>query len=100
MIINKQIVLDLLFEHLRIELATVEPEKQLGDKVAFASDICLHGTNIFDIVCNNTEIELNEDNFETYYKPFYDIINSDFKNTEEVKTKIEGYYDWLTRLTK
>ncbi len=98
MTINKQIILNLLFEHYRVMLATGELERLLEDKVAFAGDICLHGCEIIDNVFKIMDIKVEDDEqFTFYYTPFYQLLEKDFNHANEVKKDLEQYYNWLTK---
>ena len=93
----KQITLDLLFEAFRVFHANALLES-LTDRVHFIGDICLHGGNVFDIALNMLEIKLDEENYDMYFDPFSEVLNMNFKDSQEVKIKIESYYDWLVGL--
>ena len=94
---DKQIITDLLFEAFR-NIHTNHLLESFTDEVHFVADICLHGSNIFDIALKIFGIELNEDNYDLFFNPFLEIVEGHFKDSSEVKSKIEQYYDWLTDL--
>ena len=94
MIANKKIVLELLFEHYKISLSNYALEELADDQVLFCNDICLHGSNVFDIALKIVEIEINDDNFEDYYDPFFEITQKDL-NTKQAEEEILKYYNWL-----
>jgi len=99
MIINKQIVLDLLFEAYRTTLATIELEKYLKDDVLFVSGTCVHGSDVFSIVLEILGIEAEEqEEYEVYYLPFLSIINHPFENSQQTQNKIEEYYHWIVSM--
>ncbi len=95
--INKDIILKLLFEEHRVTLATMELEEFLGDKVLSIDGICVHGTDLFEIVLQILEFQKleNHQEFDYYYTPFLKIYTSTFENAKAVKAQIEIAYDWL-----
>jgi hypothetical protein len=92
---DKQIVLDLFFEHFRVCLANKVLEDTLEGKVVFVKDVCVHGSNVFDIACSLMGIELNDVNYDQLYSPFLKIVHDEFKDAQHVKKSIELYYHWL-----
>ncbi len=95
MIVNKQIIIQLLFEHYKATLANFALEDLAGDQVIFDNDICLHGCNVFDVVMKMMGVELTNDNYDHYYFPFFEITQKDLKSLKQVEDKIEKYYHWL-----
>ncbi len=95
MTIDKGIIIQLLFEHYKATLANFALEDLAGDQVIFDNDICLHGCNVFDVVLKMLGIELNNDNYDEYYAPFFELTQMDLKNIEEVEDEIIQYYNWV-----
>ena len=98
--INREIIINLLFEEYRITHATIELEKQIHPNVVFAYDICLHGSNIFEIVIRDILgfDTSTQDKFEMFYSPFAkEIINNEkLDSAAKVKQAIaNNYYDNL-----
>lgn len=100
MIINKQIVLDLLFEHYRTTLNAICLEELTKGKVVFDNDICLNGGNVFDIVFSILGIELNEVNYQRYHTPFLNIVERRPKTTKAVNKELLIYYNWIVEDSK
>ncbi len=95
MAIDKQIALKLLFEHYRTTLAAIAIEEMTDDEVIFEHDICLHGSNIFDLTLGLLGIDLTDSNYDYYYIPFLDIVKKHLPKNG-VNKELNLYLEWLT----
>jgi hypothetical protein len=74
----------------------MELEEFIHPDVLFVQDICIHGTNVFDIVLDILGIDAkSEERYEYLYHPFTQIFLGEFGNAEGLRKKIEEYYEWL-----
>jgi hypothetical protein len=100
MMINKQIVLDLLFEHYRTTLNCIYIDEISQGNVVFDNDICLNGGNVFDIVFKILGIELNEVNYQRYHTPFLNIVERRPITTDAVNKELLVYFNWIVQDSK